>query len=601
MFVSEQRIDVTLPLNSVKMLFVQPHLEFQGPIQEPFPLRQECIQRLLDVVDNVFLKARTYHPHMVLFPEFALPGVAGVEKVVACLSSETVSSPTIVIAGVHGLSTGEYARLCALANVSTVDSVNEPSRVRATEWVNTSVTFVKDDGGRLSLWIQPKISPSGPEGIVRHQSMFQGGAVRIFRAEFDNRVPCRFFSLLCFDWIGVENSSTIPDTILHQFNTISQELGCPQDIQWAFVLQHNDSPNHTSFLSTTNRFLTHSNYPFVRRQDAAVVMVCTASSRIPARGRGGPYGYSSLIFSPRAPFDSHCCQPTFATQSSRLRKSTDLGTCKDVVFREMGECIHWAEVRVPNFVTPDVTDRTAALVIAEAIPLLGEVIDPRIPGSIVPAVVKWTNDELDTVPDLVARYFTGTTIEGQLRTSQNQMIDSYRKLRSQDLALRIDGACAIRAPKEDSNDDPATDVDPAADVDTAWDADERSSLHNVIHTLTLIGAAAALDTVGSILHARCEACGVEIATIYGSMHSLCMKAFNRLAKRTHSPIVFVSRDDYNAPLLEREIETFADPLSGTGVKYTDYQTIFMAARNKGEPEYRQFITELLNVQDRRFF
>src|SRR5450759_299283 len=102
--VPEQQIDVTLPSTSVKMLIVQPHLEFLEPTQEPFPLRQECSQRLLDVVDNVFRIASAYHPQLILFPEFALPGVAGVQKVAACLSLETVSSPTIVIAGVRGLS-----------------------------------------------------------------------------------------------------------------------------------------------------------------------------------------------------------------------------------------------------------------------------------------------------------------------------------------------------------------------------------------------------------------------------------------------------------------------------------------------------------------
>ena len=73
------------------------------------------------------------------------------------------------------------------------------------------------------------------------------------------------------------------------------------------------------------------------------------------------------------------------------------------------------------------------------------------------------------------------------------------------------------------------------------------SLHHVIQTLTLIGGGADLDPVGSQLHARYESGGVEIAAICGSTHSVCVSAFKRLAERTHSPIVFVSRDDNNAP------------------------------------------------------
>jgi len=590
--VPEQQIVVTLPSTSVKMLVAQPYLEFQAPVQEPFALTPECDARMLAGIDNIFSAARTFHPHFVVFPEFSLPGVTGVERVMGHLSSAAVPHPIIIIAGVSGLTKDEYPRLCALQGMTAPEAVITPASVSQTEWINTTVTFVKDDHGNTSLWVQPKLSPSWPEANARHQSMFQGSLVRVFRAQFDNGVPCRFLSVLCFDWIGRQNGSAVPDALLGKLDEAYRAGGSQQAVQWVFVLQHNPAPNHYTFLNSTNSFLTNTaTHPFVLRNDTAIVMACTASSKVPARS--GPYGYSSVIFGPRAPFDTNGCRPTFATQSSRLRASNALGTCKDVVFREMGECIHGAEIRIPNFVVPDPTDRTTALVQAEALPLTGAVVDPRIPGVPVPAVVKWTNDELDSVPDLCAAYFAGDTLEGHLRNSQNRMIASYRYLRPQDLAFRIDGASAIRATRTRGTDDPA------ADVDTGWDVDERRSLQHVIQTLTLIGGAADLDAVGSQLHARYESGGIEIAAICGSTHSHCVNAFKRLAERTHAPIVFVSRDDNNAPHLPREAESFADPRSGSGVKFTDSQTLLGAARTKAEPEYRQFITELLNVSDRR--
>jgi hypothetical protein len=422
--------------------------------------------------------------------------------------------------------------------------------------------------------------------------MFQGSIVRVFRARFDNGVPCRFLSLLCFDWIGRENGSAVPNTLLGLLDAAYRSAGSQQALQWVFVLQHNQQPNHYTFLNSTNEFLTHTaTHPFVVRNDTAVVMVCTASSKIPART--GQYGYSSLIFSPRAPFEIKTCLPTFATQSSRLRGNNSLGTCKDVVFREMGECIHTAQVRVPNFIVADATDRTPALVEAEAYPLSGTAVDPRIPGRAVPAVVKWANDELDSTPDLCAVYFVGTAIEASLRTSQSRTVSGYRSLRSQDLAMRIDEACASRATKSHGN------ADPAADVDTVWDDNERRGLRHVVQTLTLIDGVATLDFVGSQLHARYDSTAVEIAAIYGSTHSLCLSSFKRLTDRTHSPIVLVTRDDNNAPHLPREAESFADPRQGGGLRVTDSQTLLIAARSKTVPEYTQFITELLNVQDRR--
>jgi hypothetical protein len=260
----------------------------------------------------------------------------------------------------------------------------------------------------------------------------------------------------------------------------------------------------------------------------------------------------------------------------------------------MGECLHRAEVRVPTFVIADPTDRTPAVTQAEPFPLLGIAgDDPRIPGSPVPAVVKWTNDELDQVPDLCATYFNGSALEERMRSSQSRVVDSYRRLRSQDLAVRIDGACAARATKD-------INVDPAADVDTAWDSDERSGLHHIVQTLTLIGSGAEVDASDSELHARYVPRGVEIVAILGSTHALCVTALKRLAARTHSPIVCVTRDANNAPHLPREAESFTDPRGGTGVRFTDAQTLLTTARSVPmEADYQQYIMELLNVSDRR--
>ncbi len=591
MRVSEQQIDVTLPSNAVRMLIAQPFLEFQAPVQEPFALTPACVQRLEDAIDNTFATVAAYHPRFVLFPEFSVPGIAGVQRIAQHLVSNAILAPLVVVVGVSGLSKTEYTSLCARADVAQIDQENDPQQVQQDQWVNAAVTFVKDNTGAVSIWLQPKISPSWTEGNRNHQRMFHGGVVRIFRGRFDNNVACRFLSLLCFDWVGREAGVAVTDAVLQQFGAAYEATGSPQDLNWVFVLQHNPSPNHATFLTATQRILTQPIHAFARCRDAAVVMACTASARTPARRE--PYGYSSLVFGPLAPFDSNGCRPTFATQSSRLRGATTLSTCKDVVFREMGECIHAAEVRIPASVVPDPTDRTAAIVQAEAMPLIGAVVDPRIPGTSVPAVVKWVNDELDEIPDLCTAYFAGNPLQPALQTSHNNVVDGYRRLPSQDLAIRVDGACAARFSRDSA-------LDPAGDVDTAWDVPERSGLRHVIQTLTLVGGAAAVDIVNSQLHARHSPSGIEIAAIAGPTHADCMQAFQKLAGRTHAPIVFVSRDDTNnMPHLPREVESFADPRRGAGVRLTDAHTLLNEARVLPQNDYAAYITELLNVQDRR--
>jgi hypothetical protein len=590
--VPEQRISLTLPSTHVKMLLVQPFIEFSRPLQEPFTLTPQVTTHIRSGIDNVFAVAEEFHPHFILFPEFSLPGVSAVEAVRDYLLAPACRHPVILIGGVHGLSRDEYTKLCALSGPQVVvDPSNSPDVVRATEWVNTSVTFVKDDNGTLALWIQPKISPSWPEASTPHQSMFQGSVVRVFRAAFDNGYPCQFLSLLCFDWIGTERGTPLIDEITQHFDTACRQGGSPQGLQWVFVLQHNRMPNDRTFLAAANRFLTQSAFcPFVQRRDSAVVMACTAASRAPARASN--YGFSSLIFGPLSPFDSKVCCPTFATQSRRLRATDALGTCKDVVFREMGECIHRVEVRVPNFVVPDSTDRTPALERAEVFPFQPPVDDPRIPSASVPAVVKWTNDELDSTPDLCGTYFSRTPLEEPVRGAQDTTVKAYRYLQSQNLAIRIHGATASRL----DNAQPL--VDPATDADT-WDIQERQGLQHIIQTLTLIGCVSDIDAVGSELHARHPETGVEIAAICGPTHDACKRAFKPLAERTYSPIILVSRDDNNVALLPRELEAFADPREGAGVKLTDSQQLLSTARTSSEEEYTNFIVELLNVTERR--
>jgi hypothetical protein len=593
MQVAECQIDVTLPANSVTMLIAQPFLEFLEPLQEPFPLSDACGARLLQAIDKVFEVARLSRPHFILFPEFSIPGLAGVQKLFEHLLNPAVSSPAVVIAGISGLRPNEYEQICNLPQMTPPENEIAPISVPNGEWVNTSITFVKSDDGTVSAFVQPKISPSWAELNTHHGSMFKGSIVRVFRARFNNHVACRFFSLLCFDWVGHDNGEVILSALLNQLNANYGNDGSQQSIQWAFVLQHNPNPNHYTFLNSANAFLTQvAEHPFVLRNHAAVVMASTACSKNPVR-TGPHHGFCSLIFSPVAPFETKGCLPTFATQSSRLRGTASLGTCKDALFREMGECIHEAEVRVPNFITVDPTDRTPPFAQAKAYPFSGGVVDARIPGEPVPAVIKWANDELDGVPDLSVHYFVGNPLQPLLRDAQDMVVSGYRRLSSQDLAFRIDGACASHADKSKFS------GDPAAYVDAKWDAEEHNGLCHVVQTLTLVGSVSNLNVPHSHLHARCDSTGIEITAVIGPTHAECVNALRRLMERTHAPIVLVTRDDNNVRHLPKEFESFTNPRSGAGVKFTDSQTLLDAARGKSVPDYTTFITELLDVPDRR--
>ena len=138
----------------------------------------------------------------------------------------------------------EYATLCG-GERTVVDDPNTPPRVRDHEWVNCCITWVKKTGnGDLYRWLQPKIVPAWPELNTVHRNMFRGASVFVFRLAFVNGPPCRFFSLICFDWIATKDGQTIPRQVLEWINKKGQDTF----VSWVFVPQHNSEPCHPSFL-----------------------------------------------------------------------------------------------------------------------------------------------------------------------------------------------------------------------------------------------------------------------------------------------------------------------------------------------------------------
>jgi hypothetical protein len=587
--VSEEYAAMTLPRDSVRMLLAQPYLQLRHPAVEPFPLEDRSESRLQAGIDNVIALACKARPHFILFPEFTIPGLAGVERLVAAMSSRDIAAPCTLIGGVTGLGRTDYESLLRLRTVPVhADPGNSLGQVPGDHWVNTSVTVLKDDNGKLSIWPQPKILPSWPEATTHHQSMFRGKAVQMFRAAFDNGVPLRFFSLLCFDWAGEQAGDCPLKEILDFVDADGRKCNAPQSLQWVFVLQHNQKPNHHTFVTPGHDLLSNRNaWPFVERRDAAIVMVGTASSVRP--GRGDKYGYSSVIFSPASPFDNRACVPTVSFLSKRLRGTDGLGECKDVIFREMGECIHHVDLRVPNFMKMDASERATPIVAAEVHHFVDAIDDPRVPGAAVPAPVKWANDEFDLLPDLAADHFAGSPLKNTVENAQRTSVSQYRRLQSNTLAQRVHWACAARRDRRN---------DPAADGDD-WGQAESEGLKHLMSTLTLIGIVQPLDLIGATFHGREPARGVEIVTIHGRTHEECKAAFSPIASETHSPILFISRDRDNSPCLPTELASFTDPRGGGGIKLIDANSVFAKAKGLVPNEYDAFIRELLNVTERR--
>jgi hypothetical protein len=111
--VEEHELDITFPSTTVSFVLMQPFVRFSQPIREPYrwadteaPAQHDAIRRTLQLAiqdDNV--------PHFLVFPEYSIPGLAGVAIIGEMVRSDQWPSNTVVIAGVDGLTPDEYRTL----------------------------------------------------------------------------------------------------------------------------------------------------------------------------------------------------------------------------------------------------------------------------------------------------------------------------------------------------------------------------------------------------------------------------------------------------------------------------------------------------------
>src|SRR5659263_705995 len=369
-------IDIHIPFNEVRIVAMQPFVKFQSPINEPFKWSTDVVESQINAITRTLDLAQTGFgektANFTLFPEYAIPGLAGAEVIDNRINNETWTNESVIIAGIDGLNKEEYNILCQELAVS-VTSSNAPSLVPNGQWVNCCIIWIKDQNGMVHKWVQPKIKPSWPEMAVTCNDMFHGSTVYIFEAKYtQNDFPCNFLTLICYYWVAADSGTTVCNEVLNQLNI--DWSGTPTPLHWVFVVQHNPKPNHQSFLNSTCRFFDNTDtYYNVERRDAVVLHANTAVSAEPSRSGCG--GFTACVFSPSSVFDCKALRPTVNMQPEKLRGNNTLLNCKDVVFREMGECIHLFKVRVPKFVGYNVNDRTYPILDAKVYSTSASVTD----------------------------------------------------------------------------------------------------------------------------------------------------------------------------------------------------------------------------------
>lgn len=548
-------IDIEFPATEVGLVLMQPFVSLSA--QEPFTWTGTPRATQLQAISQVLALAKAPNhgapkTHFTLFPEYSICGLDGVRLIQASVSGADWPNGTVVIGGVDGLSSQEIQTL--RDEPATDIALDGAAAVPHDKWVNCTVTWVKDSRGNVRRWIQPKIHPAWPENNIAYARMHEGRTVYVFKGRFSNTVPCRFLSLICFDWIGLLGGRRIVDRLMDSLNTAWQ--GSSNELHWLFVLQHNPSPNHRDFLNNAVDFFNdRAQFPCVEKSHCAVVMANTASSLAP--GGDGRGGFSSFLFSPAAQLDNSGCPPTY-TVTNKIRKAV-LDRVKDAAFRESGSCAHSIRHKVPRFIPGGTPARTQLLEIASVNPLAVGGACPRTPGGEVPAAVKWTGDSLDRIQSLSTR-FPEAPLAGELQPKHISNATQIAALNGGTLATRIRLASCRRECARPVNPAPF----PVADD---WATRETDGLAHVLDVVSMISTSTDIEIQATPGHATLRDRAITVVAVRGDSHEDCRRYFDTIFERLpREGVLLVTRDNDNSPPTLRDRRITEGPERGAGAE-----------------------------------
>lgn len=587
---------LTLPNDRVGMVIAQPH--FTLTPAEPFQIRAELRQQQLDLVSRTLDIARAAahgapRTHFTIFPEFSIAGLQGVAAIDAILQAANWPERTVVIGGVDGLERADYLALIEAPN-TFVHAANGADRLAADQWVNCAVIWVKGANNLVERWIQPKIYPSRPENNAQFQRMFRGGAVYLFKGFYETGgAAYRFSSLVCFDWIATVDASKPWQWLLGSMHNEGVPLMASLPLTWMFIIQHNEQPNHATFLGEFADFYDPNQYPSASRQGTCVVFANNAGAEKP--GRINSYGCTSLIFPQTATFTTTDCSMTHSNGGPRFRGNNLVHPHRDVFFREGGACIHSFIQVNPASIIPGAAGQRIPVENPFVYPIDPAATDPRTPGGVVPGAVKWLNDTLDGIECLSIPYQARPLATAVAATHLLNVHDLRTKAAAPATKLlRLSNPSFVK----ELPGPPARSVLKHADE---WNAPEIESFTHVVHTLDIFRVGfpdTTSNTSGAHAEATIQGKPVEILAVRGATHDQNLKHADRHLPLPRRQLVIVSRDVHNAPLSSRDGTIFRTKPAGnpSRVKFNDpgynrfylgFQellTDFMGANNPAELE-----------------
>ena len=523
---------VSFPADRVGMVIAQPYVPDESLTPtEPYQCTEQAKAQRLTVLSKTLEAARQARhgedkTHFTIFPEYSIPGLDGIAFVEQLLNATEWPVGTVVIGGIDALNHTQYSELLR-SEMTHVSAWNGADQVTADQWVNCAITWIKGDDGKLERWIQPKVHPAWEEMNISHQQMFQGRSIYLFKGLLNNRVPYRFGTVICFDWIATVGAKKTYQWLLAEVDREAGQYQLP--LSWLFIIQRNPQPSHRTFLSQVDSFFNQTEYSNALRSGTSLVFCNTAGKATP--GHAANFGGSSLVSSHQSGFIKPNCAPTFSGGGPRFRDGSDLlANYKDTFFRERGACIHsFAQIN-PSSLIAGPAGRSFAIENAHVFPLT-DTPEPRAPRAAVPASVKWLHDELDELPSLSKQHPTAQ-LNQQADESHTRSVDALRTLPSQTVTRAVE--LATEESKKQNPDE--------------WNRTQADALKHVVHTLDIVGIGFTLATGGAnTAHAAVSINNttIDLLAIRGNSHESCIKHSKQFLPHPRRQMLLVSRDSEN--------------------------------------------------------
>jgi hypothetical protein len=203
----------------------------------------------------------------------------------------------------------------------------------------------------------------------------------------------------------------------------------------------------------------------------------------------------------------------------------------DNYFREAGACIYSFAVVNPASLQVGAAGKQLAIERAFVFPLYG-VVDPRAPGDVVPASIKWLNDELDNIGSLADRY-PSDALKGDLLEAHRHVVAGLRTLRSSQANHAIAIATSVAGEKGRNAEH--------------WETEETRALSHIVNTLDIFSVITPVthsdDNIGHAV-GRVGGADVDIVAVLGETHEKCLSyADKKIVPGVLRAVFVISKDE----------------------------------------------------------